>query len=44
MLWIAGAKLVDFDEHDQAGVTGRRVFSAARGLGRNRLGLPVGHR
>jgi hypothetical protein len=46
MLWIAGAKAVDFDEHDQAGVARRclRIFSAARGVGRNRLGLRIGHR
>ena len=46
MLWIAGAKAVDFDEHDQAGVARRcrRIFSAARGVGRDRLGLLVGHR
>jgi hypothetical protein len=45
MLWIAGAKAVDFDEHDQAGVAGRcrRIFSAARGAGRDRLGLLIGH-
>jgi hypothetical protein len=46
MLWIAGAKAVDFDEHDQAGVVRRcrRIFSAARGVGRDRLGLLIGHR
>jgi hypothetical protein len=46
MLWIAGAKAVDFDEHDQAGVARRcrRIFSAARGVGRDRLGLLIGHR
>ena len=46
MLWIAGAKTVDFDEHDQAGVARRcrRIFSAACGVGRDRLGLLVGHR
>jgi hypothetical protein len=34
MLWIAGAKAVDFEEHDQAGVARRcrRRFSAARGV------------
>src|SRR5580658_5993342 len=46
MLWIAGAKAVDFDEHDQAGVARRcrRIFSAARGVGRDRLGLLITHR
>jgi hypothetical protein len=46
MLWIAGAKAVDFDEHDQAGVARRRrrIFSAARGVGRDRLGFLIGHR
>jgi hypothetical protein len=46
MLWIAGAKAVDFDEHDQAGVAGRcrRIFSAAHGAGRDRLGLLIGLR
>jgi hypothetical protein len=46
MLWIAGAKAVDFDEHDQAGVARRcrRIFSAARGVGRDRHGLLIGHR
>ena len=40
MLWMAGAKAVDFDEHDQAGVARRcrRIVSAARGVGRDRLG------
>jgi hypothetical protein len=46
MLWIAGAKAVDFDEHDQAGVARRcrRIFSATRGAGRDRRGLLIGHR
>jgi hypothetical protein len=45
LLWIAGAKAVDFDEHDQAGVAAhcRRIVSAVRGLGGDRLGLLVGH-
>jgi hypothetical protein len=45
-LWIAGAKAVDFEEHDQAGVARRwrRIFSAARGAGRDRLGVLIGPR
>jgi hypothetical protein len=45
MLWIAGAKAVDFGEHDRAGVATccRRILSAACGAGRDRLGLwPAG--
>jgi hypothetical protein len=43
---IAGAKAVDFDEHDQAGVARRcrRIFSVGRGAGRDHLGLLIGHR
>ncbi len=46
MLWTAGAKAVDFDEHDQAGAARRhrRIFSAARGVGRDRSGLLIGLR
>src|SRR5580658_568855 len=42
----AEAKAVDFDEHDQAGVARRcrRIVSAARGVGRDHLGLLIGHR
>ena len=44
MLWIAAAKAVDFDEHEQAGVARRcrRIFSAPRGVGRDRRGLLIG--
>jgi hypothetical protein len=44
MLWIAVAKAVDCDEHDQVGAARRcrRIFPAVRGVGRNRLGLFIG--
>ena len=46
MLWIAGAKAVDFDEYDQAGMARhcRCIFLAARGVGRDHLCLLIGHR
>jgi hypothetical protein len=46
MLWIAGEKAVYFDEHDQAGEATRcrLIFSAARGIVRDRLDLLIGLR